>query len=76
MFFDDFSAPFSMFVLDSLVCVSHLVSLAIALISTAFLLMPRPGGKQYKVTEEDVIVVNKIAADIGDKIKLEKVLYN
>ncbi len=31
------------------------------------------GGKQYKITQNDVIVVNSLPVDIGEKIKLEKV---
>jgi ribosomal protein L21 len=34
------------------------------------------GGSQYKVTTEDVIVVrNHFYPTIGDKIRLEKVIY-
>ena len=31
------------------------------------------GGRQFKVTPNDLIVVNKIPADIGSEIYLEKV---
>jgi large subunit ribosomal protein L21 len=31
-------------------------------------------GKQYKVTSGDLIIVDKVMADIGRKIKLEKIL--
>ena len=33
----------------------------------------RVGGRQFKVTPNDLIVVNKIPADIGSEIYLEKV---
>jgi ribosomal protein L21 len=32
-----------------------------------------PGGKQYKVTDSDVIVANTLPIEVGEKIKLEKV---
>ncbi len=32
-----------------------------------------PGGRQFKVTQNDLIVVNQIEADVGEKIFLEKV---
>jgi len=31
------------------------------------------GGRQFKITQNDLIVVNQIEADVGDKIFLEKV---
>lgn len=31
------------------------------------------GGRQFKITSNDLIVVNQIEADIGDEIYLEKV---
>lgn len=31
------------------------------------------GGSQFKVTPNDLIVVNQIPADVGEKIFLEKV---
>lgn len=31
------------------------------------------GGRQFKITSNDLIVVNKIPADIGSEIYLEKV---
>ena len=34
----------------------------------------KTGGKQYKVAEGDVITVEKLAGDVGSKIKLEDVL--
>lgn len=35
-----------------------------------------PGGRQFKVTSNDLIVVNRIAADIGEEIYLDKVNNN
>ena len=32
------------------------------------------GGKQYKVTEDDIIRVEKLAAEAGEKVELDKVL--
>lgn len=32
------------------------------------------GGKQYKVSEGDVLTVEKLSADAGDKVVLDKVL--
>ena len=32
------------------------------------------GGKQYKVTEGDIIRVEKLAAEAGEKVELDKVL--
>lgn len=32
------------------------------------------GGKQYKVTKGDIIRVEKLEVELGDKVKLEKVL--
>ncbi|XP_028515559.1 50S ribosomal protein L21, chloroplastic, partial [Exaiptasia diaphana] len=32
------------------------------------------GGRQFKITVNDTITIFKIAADVGDRIKLEKVL--
>ena len=34
----------------------------------------KTGGKQYKVAANDVIKVEKIAAQAGDTVKLEEVL--
>ena len=34
------------------------------------------GGRQFKITKNDLIVINRIAADVGEKIILEKVLLN
>ncbi len=34
----------------------------------------RTGGKQYKVAKNDVIVVEKLAGDVGAKVKLDDVL--
>jgi large subunit ribosomal protein L21 len=34
----------------------------------------KTGGKQYSVTENDVIVVEKLAGEAGSEIKLEDVL--
>ena len=31
------------------------------------------GGRQFKITPNDLIVINRIPADIGEKIILEKV---
>ena len=31
------------------------------------------GGRQFKVTANDLIVINRIEADIGEQIFLEKV---
>ena len=31
------------------------------------------GGRQFKITTNDLIVINKIEADIGEQIFLEKV---
>ena len=31
------------------------------------------GGRQFKVTSNDLIVINRITADVGKKIILEKV---
>ena len=31
------------------------------------------GGRQFKITSNDLIVINRIAADIGEQIYLEKV---
>ena len=33
------------------------------------------GGKQYRVQEGDQITVEKIAAELGAKVKLDKVLF-
>lgn len=33
------------------------------------------GGKQYKVTKGDVIKVEKLNGNVGDKITLDKVLF-
>ncbi len=33
------------------------------------------GGKQYYVTEEDVIYVEKLDAEVGSTVKLENVLF-
>ena len=33
------------------------------------------GGKQYRITNGDVVKIEKIVGEAGDKIKLEKVLY-
>ncbi len=32
------------------------------------------GGKQYKVTNDDVVFVEKLAVEAGEKIKFDKVL--
>ena len=40
------------------------------------LIIRSAGGKQFKITNNDVIVVNNLAADVGDNIKLEKVCSN
>lgn len=34
----------------------------------------KTGGKQYKVSEEDIIKVEKIEAEAGDKIEFDQVL--
>ena len=34
------------------------------------------GGKQYKVSENDIIVVEKLANAVGDKVKLEVLLIS
>lgn len=34
------------------------------------------GGKQYNVTENDVIKVEKLAAAVGDKVKLDVLLVS
>ncbi|MBP3620014.1 MAG: 50S ribosomal protein L21 [Clostridia bacterium] len=34
------------------------------------------GGKQYNVTENDVLKVEKLEAQVGDKVKLEVLLVN
>jgi large subunit ribosomal protein L21 len=34
----------------------------------------RAGGKQYRVSEKDVIQVNKLAVDVGEEIVLDEVL--
>lgn len=34
----------------------------------------RTGGKQYKVSKDDVLVVEKLAADPGDTVTFDKVL--
>lgn len=34
------------------------------------------GGKQYKVSENDIIVVEKLANAVGDKVKLEVLLVS
>ena len=31
------------------------------------------GGRQFKITSNDLIVINRIAADIGEQIYIEKV---
>jgi len=31
------------------------------------------GGRQFKITSNDLIVINRIQADIGEQIYLEKV---
>lgn len=35
----------------------------------------RTGGKQYRVSEGDVVKVEKLSGDIGDKVVLDKVLF-
>ena len=42
------------------------------MLSQSVCLMPA-GGSQHKITEEDVIVVNKLQAETGSKILLNKV---
>jgi len=32
------------------------------------------GGKQYRAAERDVIVVEKLAAEVGDKVEFDRVL--
>ena len=32
------------------------------------------GGRQFKITKSDLIVVHRIPADVGSKIALEKVI--
>ncbi|XP_065066923.1 large ribosomal subunit protein bL21m-like [Rhopilema esculentum] len=32
------------------------------------------GGKQFRITQNDIIMIHKVAAECGDKIKLQKVL--
>ncbi len=34
----------------------------------------RTGGKQYKVAKDDVLVVEKLAGDVGGKAKFDEVL--
>ena len=34
----------------------------------------RSGGKQYKVSKDDIISVEKLTAKAGDKISLDEVL--
>ena len=34
----------------------------------------RTGGKQYKVAQNDVLVIEKVAGDIGATLKIEEVL--
>jgi large subunit ribosomal protein L21 len=34
----------------------------------------RTGGKQYKVTENDSILIEKIDAEVGDKVEFQEVL--
>lgn len=34
----------------------------------------KAGGKQYKVAEDDVIDINRLAQDEGDKVELDQVL--
>ncbi len=34
----------------------------------------KTGGKQYRVTPGDVIVVEKIIGETGDKVKLDQIL--
>ena len=33
------------------------------------------GGRQFKITQNDLIVINRIPADVGESIILQKVLY-
>ena len=33
------------------------------------------GGRQFKIAPNDLIVINRIAADLGEKIYLEKVNF-
>jgi ribosomal protein L21 len=39
-------------------------------------ILPSAGGRQFKITPNDLIVVNQIEADIGDEIFLEKVKFS
>jgi large subunit ribosomal protein L21 len=34
----------------------------------------RTGGKQYKVAKDDVLVIEKVAGDVGSTLKIEEVL--
>ena len=34
----------------------------------------RTGGKQYKVAQNDVLVIEKVAGDVGATLKIEEVL--
>ena len=34
----------------------------------------RTGGKQYKVVKDDVLVIEKVAGDVGSTLKIEEVL--
>ncbi len=34
----------------------------------------RTGGKQYKVAKDDVLVIEKVAGDVGSNLKIEEVL--
>ncbi|MBQ2532690.1 MAG: 50S ribosomal protein L21, partial [Lachnospiraceae bacterium] len=34
----------------------------------------KTGGKQYKVSEGDIITIEKLESEAGDKVKFEEVL--
>jgi large subunit ribosomal protein L21 len=34
----------------------------------------RTGGKQYKVAKDDILVIEKVAGDVGSTLKIEEVL--
>jgi large subunit ribosomal protein L21 len=34
----------------------------------------RTGGKQYKVAKDDILVIEKVAGDVGSTLKIEDVL--
>ena len=39
----------------------------------SYIFVKLEGGRQFKITPNDLIVINQIQADVGDEIYLEKV---